>query len=60
MELKELARKGYEGYASSTGGKTYDDRDMPTWEALPERIQKAWTAAATAILLSNVGDADEA
>lgn len=40
---------GYEAYAQSTGGKTFDGRDMPRWEALPERIQKAWTDAALAI-----------
>lgn len=40
---------GYEAYALSTGGKTYDDRDMPRWKDLPERIQAAWEAAAAAI-----------
>lgn len=43
------AQIGYEAYAQSTGGKTFDGRDMPTWEALPDRIQRAWTDAATAI-----------
>lgn len=42
-------RVGYEAYAQSTGGKTFDGRDMPTWDALPERIQKAWNDAASAI-----------
>lgn len=56
MELIDLARKGYEGYASFTGNKTFDGRDMPSWEALPERIQQAWRAATTAILLNDVGD----
>lgn len=42
------AQRGYEGYAASTGGKTFDGRDMPTWEALPERIKEAWRAAIVA------------
>ena len=39
--MSEQARRGYEGYAKSTGGKTFDGRDMPTWDELPARIQAA-------------------
>lgn len=39
---------GYQAYAQSTGGKTFDGRDMPRWEQLPERIQQAWIAATQA------------
>jgi hypothetical protein len=46
--MTEQARRGYEGYAASTGGKTFDGRDMPKWEDLPERIQEAWRAAIVA------------
>lgn len=42
------AQLAYQAYAVSTGGKTFDGRDMPTWEQLPERIQQAWTAATLA------------
>lgn len=40
------AQRAYEAYARSTGGKTFDGRDMPAWNDLPKRIQDAWTAAA--------------
>ncbi len=40
---------GYEAYAESTGGKTFDGRDMPAWKDLPDRIQEAWHAAGLAI-----------
>lgn len=43
--MKEKAQVGYEAYAEYTGGKTFDGRDMPTWDALPDRIQGAWRAA---------------
>jgi hypothetical protein len=46
IDYPELA---YLAYAKSTGGKTFDGRDMPTWDALPERIREAWRAAALAI-----------
>ncbi len=38
----------YAAYAVSTGGKTYDGRDMPTWEGLTDKIRTAWEAAADA------------
>lgn len=38
-------REGYEAYATSTGGKTFDGRDMPAWDALPMKIREAWSAA---------------
>lgn len=46
----------YKAYARSTGGKTFDGRDMPTWEDLPKNIQQAWRAAAEAVLQSNILD----
>ena len=42
-------RAGYLAYAESTGGKTFDGRNMPSWDDLPGRIQEAWNAAAKAI-----------
>lgn len=48
----EYARgqRAYEGYAASTGNKTYDDREMPAWRDLGERVQRAWIAAAAAVV----------
>lgn len=42
-EDKCYGQIGYEAYVQSTGGKTFDGRDMPKWEGLPPNIQKAWT-----------------
>lgn len=42
-------QRGYEAYAAFTGGKTFDGREMPTWDQLPDRIKGAWEAAADAI-----------
>lgn len=49
----EYARgqRAYEGYADSTGGETYDGRDMPAWRDLGERVQTAWIAAAEAVIV---------
>lgn len=46
-----FARAGYEGYFAHTMGKTFDGRDMPTWDALPDRIRDAWAAGANRILI---------
>ena len=39
------AQRGYGAYAASTGGKTFDGREMPKWSELPDRIKAAWVAA---------------
>lgn len=49
QDSETLAQTGYEAYAAQTGGKTFDGRDMPTWDALPDRIRAAWSAAAAEI-----------
>jgi hypothetical protein len=48
-ETAGLGRWGYEAYARSTGGKTFDGRAMPAWSELPDRIQRAWDEAAFAV-----------
>jgi hypothetical protein len=45
----EDAQAAYQAYADSTGGKTWDGRDMPAWDDLGERIQGAWRAAAATV-----------
>lgn len=40
-----VAERAYGAYAKSTGGKTYDGRNMPVWSELPDRIQEAWKQA---------------
>jgi hypothetical protein len=46
--MSSLGRAAYTGYADRTAGKTYDGRDMPTWEGLTDRIREAWEAAGAA------------
>lgn len=52
--MKSKAQIGYEAYAKFTGGKTFDGRDMPTWEQVVScgtKVAGAWAAAAEAIAL---------
>jgi hypothetical protein len=51
----DLAKAAYAAYAKSTGGKTYDGRDMPTWDGLTDRIREAWCCAADAARLRSIG-----
>lgn len=49
----DAGQVGYDAYKASTGGKTYDGRDMPTWEqvqANTPHVAKAWVSAALAIV----------
>jgi hypothetical protein len=49
VRATDVARAGYEGYGDWTGWRTYDDRDMPRWDDLPDNTRLAWVAAAAAI-----------
>ncbi len=50
----DLAQIAYLAYAKSVGGKNYD---MPTWDALPERVREAWREAARAVERAVAGGA---
>lgn len=62
---KTLGQIGYEAYAKSTGGKTFDGRDMPTWQEILDRegetpkVTKAWEAAACKILIEAIRDVED-
>jgi hypothetical protein len=46
--FEPFAEAAYEGYKESTGGKTFDGRDMPTWLQIgikTPHVQLAWIAA---------------
>lgn len=47
----ELAKTAYAAYGEATGGLTHDDRTMPAWDDLGDRVRGAWTAAAGTIAL---------
>lgn len=47
--MSDLGEVGYRAYAESTGGKTFDGRDMPAWSALPPHVVRAWNDAGKAI-----------
>ena len=59
---KTLGQIGYEAYAKSTGGKTFDGRDMPTWEqvkASGTKVAQAWEDAAEAMARTALGFAHD-
>lgn len=45
----QWGKVGYEAYGEQVGWKAYNGEAMPQWEQLPQRIQDAWHAAASAI-----------
>ena len=51
---EHLARLAYRAYGESTGNRNFRGDPMPAWEDLGEPIQKAWIAAAGAVV-SEVG-----
>jgi hypothetical protein len=48
--IERVAKAAFEAYGLSTGGKTWDGKDIPQWEFIGEKIQAAWRAAALAVV----------
>ena len=45
----ESGQVAWEAYAKAVGGKTFDDKPLPTWEELGDRQKDGWRAAAEAV-----------
>lgn len=48
----QLARIAFDAYTASTGGKTWDGKDVPPYDVIAERaphVARAWEAAAAAV-----------
>lgn len=39
------AKIAWEAYAKAVGGKTFDDKPLPTWDELGERQKEGWKQA---------------
>ena len=43
--IERNGRAAYARYSKAVGGKTFDDRPMPTWDELGETQKRGWMAA---------------
>ena len=41
----EIARAAYQAYAKTTDNKNFRGEEMPSFDALPEKIREAWKSA---------------
>ena len=48
---EKLACTAYEAYAAETNWKNFRGDPMPSWNELPDTIQRAWMAATQAVLV---------
>ena len=51
--VADLARVAFDAYGASTGGKTFDGRDIPPYSVVAEKtphVARAWEAAVAAVL----------
>ena len=51
--VADLARVAFDAYGASTGGKTWDGRDIPPYSVVAEKtphVARAWEAAVAAVL----------
>lgn len=44
----------YDAYCEAVGGKTWDDRDIPAWKDLTDKIRAAWEAGAEAAISTHI------
>lgn len=47
---KSYGQINFEAYAEAVGGKTFDDKPIPEWSALPEKVREGWEAGANAVI----------
>ena len=47
MTDTHIAKLMWDAYAIQAGGKTFDDKPLPTWDELGEDRQSCWVAAAS-------------
>lgn len=52
LDIDKLAQGAYAAYGASTGNKNFRGEEMPTWEALPDKIRAAWCAATESIVVA--------
>lgn len=45
---ERCGRAAFEAYNVAVGGRTWDDKPIPGWDAITEKIREAWRIAATA------------
>lgn len=45
VDTLAITRDAYQAYGDLRAWKTYDDKPMPSFEALPDDIRDAWQAA---------------
>ncbi len=49
--MSRAAQAAWDAYAEAVGGKTFDDKPLPSWEELGDRQKAGWQAAAEAVLV---------
>ena len=50
-----LGHTAWLAYARTVGGKTFDGKPLPEWEALGEVQKEGWEAAARAAVEESIG-----
>ena len=52
--MKTPGQIAYEAYCVGVGGKTFDDKELPTWEELGERQKNWWGKVGIAIFMDTL------
>lgn len=49
QSLQREGKRAFAVYTVTVGGKTYDGKDIPSWDSLTELVQEGWMMAAFAV-----------
>jgi hypothetical protein len=44
-----LGQRAYEAYGDAVGWRNYEDKPMPAWIYLTDKVRDGWTAAAAKV-----------
>lgn len=47
---KSIGQINFEAYAAALDNRTYDDKPIPQWSALPPKVQAGWERGAEAVI----------
>jgi len=50
METKTDGQIAFEAYNDAVGGRTWDDRPIPGWHEVTDKVRNGWEQAASAVI----------
>lgn len=59
MSDKSMGQRAFEAYNEAKGGRTYDGKPIPPWDAVGDDVRSAWERAAAVVVIATLRERDE-